>query len=82
MNLYQVPHLTQYTTLESDKNAIKHNIQDSQEASSFPADDHKAAINRQGNMTNPKYSQRASNTFNQVVEAKRFEDVFLYTKVC
>ena len=28
------------------------------------------------------YSQRASNTFNQVVEAKRFEGVFLCKKVC
>ena len=28
------------------------------------------------------YSQRASNTFNQVTEAKRFEGVFLCRKVC
>ena len=27
-------------------------------------------------------SQRASNTFNQVAEAKRFEGVFLCRKVC
>ena len=28
------------------------------------------------------YSPRASNRFNQVDEAKRFEGVFLYRKVC
>ena len=41
----QVPHLTQDTTWESDKNTIKHNIQESQEVSPFPAGDHEAAIN-------------------------------------
>ena len=34
-------------------------------------------INKRGNS-----SQRASNTFNHVVEAKRFEGVFLCRKVC
>ena len=48
----QVPHLTQVTTQESDKNTIKHHIQETQEVSPFPADDHKAAMNRQENMTN------------------------------
>ena len=38
----QVPHLTQDTTLESDKNTRKHHIQERQEVSSFPACDHKA----------------------------------------
>ena len=41
----QVTHLTQDTTWESDKNTI--NITNkSQEASPFPAGDHKAAMNR------------------------------------
>ena len=41
----QVPHLTQDTTWESNKNTI--NITNkSQEASPFPAGDHKAAMNR------------------------------------
>ena len=31
---------------------------------------------------NERNSPRASNTFNQVVEAKRFEGVFLCRKVC
>ena len=33
-------------------------------------------------MLNQISSPRASNTFNQVVEAKRFEGVFLCRKVC
>ena len=33
----QVPHLTQATAWESDKNTRKHHIQESQEISSFPA---------------------------------------------
>ena len=33
----QAPHLTQDTTLESDINTIKHQIQESQEVSPFPA---------------------------------------------
>ena len=41
----QVKHLTQDTTLESDKNTIKHK-NESQEVSSFPAGDHNAAMNR------------------------------------
>ena len=48
----QVPHLTQETTWQSDKNTIKHNKQESQEASPFPAGDQKAAIDRQESMTN------------------------------
>ena len=50
----QAPHLTQYTTSESDKNTIKHHIQESQEVGPFPAGDHKAAMNRQENKTNTK----------------------------
>ena len=46
-NLYdQVPHPTQDITRESEKNTIKHHIQESQEVTSFPAGDHKAALNR------------------------------------
>ena len=40
---------------ESDKNIIKHYIQESQVASPFPAGDHKAATNSQESMTNTKY---------------------------
>ena len=51
----QVPHLTQDTTWESDKTMRKHQIQESQEVSPFPADDHKAAMNRQDSMTDTKH---------------------------
>ena len=51
----QAPHLTQETTLESDKNQLKQNIHESKEVRSFPADDHKAIMNRQTNMTNTKH---------------------------
>ena len=46
----QVLHLTQDTTGESEKNTRKHHKQESQEVSPFPADDHKAAMNRQESM--------------------------------
>ena len=46
---YQVPHLTQDTTWESDKNTIKH---PKQEVRPFPAGDHKAAMNRCESMKN------------------------------
>ena len=39
----QIPHLTQDTIWESDKNTRKHYIQESQEVSPFPTSDHKAA---------------------------------------
>ena len=42
----QVPHLTQDTTWESDKNTRKYHIQESQEASPFQAGDRKAAMNK------------------------------------
>ena len=54
----QVPHLTQETSDESDKNTRKHHIQESQEASPFPAGDHNAAMNRQETMTNMKHKQQ------------------------
>ena len=47
----QVPHLTQDTTWDSDKNRRNYHIHDSQEVSPFPAGDHEAAMNRQDSMT-------------------------------
>ena len=47
----QVPHLTQDTIWESAKMTRKHNTQESQEVSPFPAGDNKAARNRQDSMT-------------------------------
>ena len=49
------PHLTQDITWESDKNTIRHHIQESQDISPFPAGDHKAAMNIQENMINTKH---------------------------
>ena len=51
----QAPHLTQDPTWESDKNTIKHHMQESQDVSPFPAGDHKAAMNRQESMTTTKH---------------------------
>ena len=51
----QVPHLTQNTTRESDKNTIKHHTQESQEVSPFPAGDHKAEMSRQESRANTKH---------------------------
>ena len=51
----QVPHLTQDTTRESEKNTIKHHTQESQEVSHLPEGDHKAAMNRQESTTNTKH---------------------------
>ena len=48
----QVPHLTRDIIWESDKkNTRKYHTQGSQEVSPFPADDHKAARNRQDSLT-------------------------------
>ena len=47
----QVPYMTQNTRWESDKNTRKHNTQESQEVSPFPAKDHKAARIRQDSIT-------------------------------
>ena len=49
----QVPHLTQDTTWESNKNTINITIK-SQEASPFPAGDHKAAVSRRESMRNTR----------------------------
>ena len=52
----QVPHLTQDTTWESNKNTI--NITNkSQEVSLLPADDHKAATNRQESIKNTRHKK-------------------------
>ena len=50
----QMPHLTQDTTSESDKNTRKHDIQESQEVSPFSAGNYMAAMNRQDSMTDRK----------------------------
>ena len=49
----QVPHLTQDTTRESNKNTIKITNK-SQEVSPFAAGDHKAAMYRRESMRNTK----------------------------
>ena len=52
----QVPHLTQDTTCESNKNTI--NITNtSQEVSPFPAGDHKAAMNRRESLRKTQKTQ-------------------------
>ena len=43
--------MAQDTTWENDKNIIKHHKQDPR-GQSFPAGDHKAAMNRRKSMTN------------------------------
>ena len=60
---YNQVHLTQDTTLESDKNTRKYHIQESQEVSPFTAGSHKAAKKRQEsiqtrNMNNKKGSTK------------------------
>ena len=47
----QAPHLTQDTVLKSGKYTRKHHINESPEASPFPAGDHKAARHRQDSIT-------------------------------
>ena len=54
----QVPHLAGDTISESDKTQGKHHIQECQEVSSFPAADHKAARNRQGNIMKTKVKHK------------------------
>ena len=56
MNRYnQLPHLTQDTTWESDKNTRKRHIQESQEVSPFPAVDQEAAIKRRDSMSDTNH---------------------------
>ena len=51
----QVLNLTQDNTRESDYNTRKHHIQESQEASPFPAGGHKTAMDRQDSMKDTKH---------------------------
>ena len=56
-NLYnQVPHLTRDTIWVSSKITRKHHTQESQEASSFPAGDHKPARKQAGQYNNDKHN--------------------------
>ena len=50
----QVPHPTQDTTLESNKNTININNK-SQEVSPFPAGEHNASMNRRESMRNIRH---------------------------
>ena len=52
----QVPHLTQDSTWESNKNTIKITNK-SQEVSPFPAGDHRAAMNRRESMRNKRHKK-------------------------
>ena len=53
----QVPHLTQDTTWESDRNIIKYHKQEPR-VSPFQAGDHKAAIKRCESMTNTRQNNK------------------------
>ena len=53
----QIPHPTQDTIWENDKNTRKHYIRESQEVSPFPAGDHKAARKRQGSLLYDSYKR-------------------------
>ena len=56
MNRYnQIPQLKQGSTWESDKNIRYYHIQEGKGISPFQAVDHKAAMNRQDCMTDPKH---------------------------
>ena len=52
----QIPYQTQDIILESDKNKRQHHIQESQGVSSFPAGDHRAAVNKKDRMTYTKHT--------------------------
>ena len=54
--------MTQDTTGERDETTRQYHIQESQEASPFPAGDHKAAMNRQESMTDTKQKQQKRST--------------------
>ena len=53
----QVPHLTQDTTWESNKNTKKKHHQQEQRGQPFPASDHKAAMNRRKSMRNIRHKK-------------------------
>ena len=50
----RVPHLTQDTVWESDKDTRKHLMQESQEVSHFSTGDHKPSRNKHDNMAKTK----------------------------
>ena len=80
MNRYnQVPHLTQDTIWENDKNTRKHHIQESQVVSPFPAVDHKAARNRQDKQDTQitKRSYKTSTALERSVR-KLLEDLSMF----
>ena len=54
----QVPHLTQDTTWEIEKNTRKHHLQVSQDVSPFPAGEYRAAMYRHDSMTDMKHILR------------------------
>ena len=58
----QLPHLTQDTTWENDKNTRKHHTKESQGVSPFPTGDHKAAMNRLDSLTDTKHEQQKGPT--------------------
>ena len=58
----QIPHLTQDTIWESDKNTRKHHLQESQEVSPFQGGDHKVAKNRQDSMADIKHIKQKGST--------------------
>ena len=67
---------------ESDKKTRKHHIQDSQEVSPFPADDHKAARNRQ---TSTKYKCKIKDSQKKHrlgVASKKVMKFILIKEVC
>ena len=63
----QVPHLTQNTTWERHKNAIN-NTNKSQEASSFPADDHNAVMNRRKSTRNTRHKTQITHKRSTALE--------------
>ena len=71
----QVPQLTQNTKLENDKNTRKHHTQESEEVSSFPAGDHKAAMNRHDSMTDTKHKLQKGS----IKEAPPWDSQYFFT---
>ena len=66
----QVPHLTQDTTWESNKNTIKITNK-SQNVSPFPAGDHKAAMNRRESMRNTRHKNTNDHSKNILLVSRR-----------
>ena len=63
----QVTHLTQDTKWESDKNTLKHNIQESQVANLFPAGNHKAAMKSSYKSESRTFSFKVEKSYNKTV---------------